>query len=328
MNSIDIIIAAENVRKDYLSEHKGYNFIQAPKITNVEAYSPYLAHKKRAVAILDFYEEEKECFIRVIDIMKRSDFRIIMICSSVMEGFFYLNEGVDEIITRPKTSSPANIKAFINVLEMKIDKLVREYSKEKRIVKQRFHAPIHKIIAIGSSTGGTECVERILKRLPADSPPILVVQHMPPVFTDLYSQRLNAECKMTVFEAKNGDLVENGKVLIAPGGQQMRIEFKNNKFSVSCRKEGPYGGHEPSVNILFDSMAKHVRKKAIGVILTGMGRDGAEGLLRMKQAGAFTIGQDEGSSIVYGMPKAAFDIGAVYVQANPDNIVKLLLERI
>lgn len=185
-----------------------------------------------------------------------------------------------------------------------------------------------KIIAIGSSTGGTETVLEILKQLPAGSPPVLVVQHMPPVFTKIYATRLHNNCTMSVWEARDGDELRPGLVLIAPGELQMSLERRDGKLIVRCLEGEKVNGHCPSVDVLFSSVAKVSGKKALGVILTGMGADGAKGLLEMRQAGAFTLGQDEKSAVVYGMPKAAHEIGAVAKQAPLGEIPRLIQENI
>ncbi len=176
------------------------------------------------------------------------------------------------------------------------------------------------VIGIGASTGGTEAIANILKQLPANMPGILIVQHMPPLFTRLYAERLNNSCTLEVKEAQNGDRVLAGRVLVAPGDYHMRIKKTKDGFSVECRTGEKVNGHCPSVDVLFDSIAKVVRQSAVGVILTGMGGDGAKGLLRMREAGARTIGQDEETSIVYGMPKMAYELGAVEKRVPLDSI--------
>ncbi len=180
------------------------------------------------------------------------------------------------------------------------------------------------LIAIGASTGGTEAILEVVKDLPVTTPGIVVTQHMPSGFTQMYAERLNKICKMEVREAKNGDKVHPGLILIAPGGQQMRVIKRGTEYWVTCADEEKVNGHAPSVDVLFNSVAQHAGDQAIGVILTGMGSDGSVGLLRMRKNGAYTIGQDEASSIVYGMPMEAFKIGAVTRQADLGEISKLI----
>ncbi|HJA93388.1 MAG TPA: chemotaxis response regulator protein-glutamate methylesterase [Candidatus Eisenbergiella merdipullorum] len=181
------------------------------------------------------------------------------------------------------------------------------------------------IIAIGASTGGTEATLEVLRRLPANTPGIVVTQHMPEGFTAMYAQRLDRLCQMKVKEAVNGDRIRRGQVLIAPGNQQMRVVRVGNTYTVSCFAGQKVNGHRPSVDVLFDSMASSAASDGIGIILTGMGSDGAKGLLKMRQAGAYTIGQDKASCVVYGMPMVANDIGAVAIQASCSNIPNVLL---
>jgi len=168
----------------------------------------------------------------------------------------------------------------------------------------------HKVIALGASTGGTEALKEVLTRMPPNSPGIVVVQHMPSNFTTAFAERLNGLCKLTVMEAKDNDSVTPGKALIAPGNYHMLLRRSGARYYVEV-KDGPRIHHQrPSVDILFKSTAKYAGANSVGVILTGMGVDGAEGLLEMKQAGAKTIAQDEKSCVVFGMPKEAIRLGA------------------
>ena len=179
------------------------------------------------------------------------------------------------------------------------------------------------VVAIGASTGGTEAITTVLKDFGPDIPGTVVVQHMPPGFTEIYAKRLDEQCRVTVKEAKTGDILKPGLVLIAPGGDcQMRLVKVNNTYQVEVLPGAKVNGHCPSVDVLFDSVANCAKDKALGIILTGMGADGAKGLLSMKKAGAKTIGQDESTCVVYGMPKAAYDMGAVMHQEKLENIAK------
>jgi two-component system chemotaxis response regulator CheB len=172
-------------------------------------------------------------------------------------------------------------------------------------------ATTNKIIAIGASTGGTEALRRVLTCFPPNSPGILVVQHMPAQFTTSFAQRLDSLCDVRVKEAQDGDSVVNGQVLIAPGNYHMLLRRSGARYFVQV-KQGPLVHHQrPSVDVLFKSVADYAGANALGIILTGMGADGADGLLRMKQAGARTIAQDEKSCVVFGMPREAIKIGAV-----------------
>ena len=167
------------------------------------------------------------------------------------------------------------------------------------------------VIAIGSSTGGTEALREILTQLPAHIPPILIVQHIPAVFSLAFANRMNDLCVFDVKEATDGDAVLPGQVLVAPGGKQMKVIRSGGALKIQIDDSPPVNRHKPSIDILFDSIAKEIKDQAIGIILTGMGSDGAKGLKRMKEAGARTIAQDEDSCVVFGMPKEAIRFGAV-----------------
>lgn len=178
------------------------------------------------------------------------------------------------------------------------------------------------VVAIGASTGGTEAIYEVIKNFRKDIPGTVIVQHMPPGFTKMYAERLNNQCQVAVKEAKTGDRVVPGQVLIAPGDAHMRLVKINGGYQVECKTGPRVSGHCPSVDVLFESVAKTAADRAIGIILTGMGKDGADGLLAMRKAGAKTIGQNEASCVVYGMPKVAYDIGAVEIQTDLTQIAQ------
>lgn len=188
------------------------------------------------------------------------------------------------------------------------------------------HRPDGRVIAIGSSTGGVEALITILSRFPANCPATVVTQHMPATFTRSFAERLNRLCAPQVQEAEDGSPVEPGRVYVAPGGASHLEVIGASRLRCRVQPGEPVSGHRPSVDVLFRSVAKTCGARAVGAILTGMGRDGAQGLLAMRQAGARTIGQDEASCVVYGMPKAAFEIGAVERQAPLDHIASELLK--
>ena len=171
------------------------------------------------------------------------------------------------------------------------------------------------IVAIGGSTGGTEAIIQVIREFPADMPGTLVVIHMPPGFTNMYAARADRSCQMSVREAKNRDRIRRGQILVAPGGnEQMRVVADGGGYYVELAEAPKVSGHCPSVDVLFESVAEAAGKNAVGVILTGMGADGAKNLKKMRDSGAHTIGQDEESCVVYGMPKVAYDIGGVSEQ--------------
>jgi two-component system chemotaxis response regulator CheB len=184
----------------------------------------------------------------------------------------------------------------------------------------------NKILAIGASTGGTEALKDVLMGLPRNAPGTIVVQHMPANFTGPFAERLNSLCAMEVREARNGDSITPGLVLIAPGDYHMVVRRSGARYYVEIGSGDKISGHRPSADVLLNSVAKIAGANAIGVILTGMGADGAKGLLAMRNAGAKTLGQDEASCVVYGMPKVAYEIGAVEKQLPLHKIANGILE--
>jgi two-component system chemotaxis response regulator CheB len=262
---------------------------------------------------------------------------VVMISSADIKVFDAINAGAVDFIEKPKLSKENGLDSFYNELRLKVKiastaRLSNKKNKVKRHNIKQVPSPNLKsnnfIIAIGASTGGTEAVYSIVKSFPEGMPPILIVQHMPPVFTKMYSERLNRNCALEVKEAADGDLIEAGKVYIAKGGYQMKVKTKGNRKFLSVYEGDKVNGHCPSVDPMFNSVADIYGPTSIGVILTGMGTDGAKGLLNMKKNGAYTIGQDEESCVVYGMPKVAFNIGAVEEQKNITEIPSIIIEHL
>ena len=206
------------------------------------------------------------------------------------------------------TASISNLKKMIHTAEQKLEQEASQYGEGR-------------VVAIGASTGGTEAIAKLLHGFGPDVPPIVMVQHMPAGFTEMFAERLEGECRIHVREAKNGDKLEQGLALLAPGGdKQMRVVKTSDGYQVELKVGERVNGHCPSVDVLFHSVAQAVGDKAVGIILTGMGGDGARGMLDMRDHGALTIGQDESTCVVYGMPKVANDIGAVMHQEKLENI--------
>lgn len=252
----------------------------------------------------------------------------VIVVSSVSKNVLdALDAGAVEFVTKPNVTRPGGMASFVNelIIKIKIASTAKvgnrksDYTPSRPVANQGIDT-MSKIIAIGASTGGTDAIHTVISGLPRDMPPIVIVQHMPPVFTKLYAERLNNTCELEVKEAEDGDALRPGRVLIAPGNFQMRLAKRGTGYIVKCTQEEKVSGHCPSVDVLFDSVAAVAGKQSVGVILTGMGRDGANGLLKMKKTGAYTIGQDEKSSVVYGMPMVAYNIGAVDKQLPLDRI--------
>jgi len=260
---------------------------------------------------------------------------VVVVSSATEKVYEALNAGAVDFVSKP--SSKTGVESFINELIVKIK--IASISNVGYLKSNYLNTPNNKvelfksninIIAIGASTGGTEALEKVLKNLPREIPGIIVVQHMPPVFTKMYAERLNNSCIIEVKEAESGDKVLPGRALIAPGGKHMKVIRDGNYYAVQCFEEEKVNGHCPSVDVLFYSVSEVCNNKAMGVILTGMGHDGASGLLNMRKKGARTLGQDEESCIVYGMPKVAYEIGAVEKQVSlndmPREILNILKE--
>jgi two-component system chemotaxis response regulator CheB len=196
----------------------------------------------------------------------------------------------------------------------------------RRPRRDRLVSSAEKIIAIGASTGGVEALKMVLMNMPAECPPILITQHMPPRFTTAFAERLNRECPMKVSEATHNEIVEPNHAYIAPGSHHLELVRVGGYYRCFLSEAPTVSGHRPSVDVLFRSVARVAGKASVGAILTGMGKDGAEGLLEMRATGAITLGQDETSSLIYGMPRAAFERGAVMGQHPLSHMADAILD--
>lgn len=278
-----------------------------------------------------------------IDLLKKLlvyQIPVILVSSLNLRVFDALESGAVDFVRKPDGSQSKD--EFINTLTQKI--VVSAYAKVRTSYPARVAQTLaagdavpllgpkltldQMVIGLGASTGGTEATLEVMKRLPADIPAMVIVQHMPPGFTKMYAERLNRLCAMEVREAADGDELHRGLALVAPADFQCRIVRIGNRYRVACKPGDRVSGHRPSVDVLFQSMADTVKTKMAGIIMTGMGHDGSDGLLAMRRAGAYTIGQDRESSVVYGMPMVAFDIGAVQIQASCENIAGVLLRHL
>lgn len=286
--------------------------------------------------------------------MQENPRKIVLVSSLNINVFDALEAGAVDFVKKPDLSSNNEVKNFFFDLKSKIKiatfakinyknkdskntnnkKNIKKINSNIKIIKTNVGSTIklntlkdftNKIVAIGASTGGTEATLKVIKDLPAIFPGIVITQHMPVGFTKMYADRLNRLCNIKVKEAVNGDRLTVGLALVAPGDKQMRVYKDAKGFYVRCTTEDKVSGHCPSVDVLFESVSNIADKNAIGIILTGMGKDGSNGLYKMKQNNSYTIGQDKESCVVYGMPKVAYDIGAVKDQSALEDISKLII---
>lgn len=266
----------------------------------------------------------------------------IVIVSSLVEGncetsLRALEAGAVEIFSKPASDVSRQLPRLMNHLAAKIRAASKaKISKKNKKRLDTVKAPpaalsitTDKVIAIGASTGGTEAIREVLQGLPPNMPGIAVVQHMPPNFTKAFADRLNSTClNFEVREARNGDNLINGRVLVAPGDKHLLLKRSGARYYVEVKSGPNVCGHCPSVEVLFNSFAQTAGRNAVGVLMTGMGKDGANGLLKMRQAGARTVAQDEKSCVVYGMPREAAALGAVEKVVSlakiPESMVSML----
>ena len=255
---------------------------------------------------------------------------VVVISSLSDKVFDALKAGAVDFVGKPAVTSRAQLEDFIRnelLVKIKIASTAKIGNIKRAVMAQEHQLSVsgkkNLIVAIGASTGGTEAIFDVVKDFGTDIPGVVVVQHMPPGFTEMYAKRLNDQCRIRVKEAVTGDRVMPGSMLIAPGGDMhMQLVKVSGAYHVECKKGPKVNGHCPSVDVLFDSVARTAGADAVGIILTGMGGDGAKGLLAMRKAGARTIGQDESTCVVYGMPKVAYDLGAVQHQEKLSDIAK------
>lgn len=317
--------------------------VKDPEIEVVgNAPDPYIGrdkifHLEPDVLLLDIEMPRMDGLTFLEKLMSHYPMPVIIVSSLAKEGCSVamkaLELGAVDILAKPESSSEVHEISEQLIIKIKAAAKVRKFQKpDTSITKQKIDIPpmvtrpTNKVIAIGASTGGTEAIKEVLINLPGKMPPILIVQHMPAHFTKAFADRLNGLCEMEVKEAENGDLATVGRVLIAPGNKHMVLGRINGQYFVEV-KDGPMVYHQrPSVEILFQSVAEVAGLNSIGVIMTGMGQDGAKGLLEMKNAGALTIAQDEASCVVFGMPKEAIGIGAAMKVVPLEKISSTIIE--
>jgi len=279
-------------------------------------------------------------------LMRLRPMPVVMVSSSTQAGsettLKALELGAIDFIGKPRADNPKVMESYAEELVEKI-----RAAKGARLRIRPMSAPASslpqapvvstsvirsaasgKIIFVGASTGGTEAIKEFLLRIPADCPPIMIVQHMPESFTASFARRLDSLCAPRVIESQGNEKLESGTVYIAPGHSHLQVKRTASGLMTELLSTPPVNRHRPAVDVLFDSAATVVGRQAVGVILTGMGKDGAQGLLRMRQSGARTIGQDEASCVVYGMPREAFLVGAVEEQSPLDDIARRALQAV
>ncbi len=318
---VDDSAVVRKVFSEQLSKQRGIEVVGT-------APDPYVAREKIVklkpdVITLDIEMPRMDGITFLKKLMQHYPLPVIIVSSLTSKGskiaLEALSLGALEVISKPSEAYSVGdmgvqlaekIRAVYGVKLKPANSRMPERPMAGVIESKALSATTHKIIAIGASTGGTEAIKQVLIRLPRNSPGVVVVQHMPAQFTTSFAERLNELCPMTVKEAENGDTVTTGQVLIAPGNFHMLLKRSGARYYVEV-KTGPLVHYQrPAVDVLFKSVARFAGANALGIILTGMGKDGAAGLLEMKNAGAVNIAQDERSSVVFGMPKEAIAIGA------------------
>ena len=256
-----------------------------------------------------------------------SNVLVVLTAKKEISARRFLTGSIRDFAHKPPMFNPANVQRYIRLILNRMrgiaSSVVTEvnYKDVARIVGTG-----NKIVAIASSTGGVEALEKVISLLPKDIPPILSVQHMPSGFTKLFADRLNSLYPQNIKEAQTGDYLLSGQILIAPAGNHMKLVNRSGKLAVDCFIGPKMHGVIPAADILFESVANIQRSNAVGVVLTGMGADGARGLMLMRNNGAKTIIQNEATCVVYGMPKVAKDLGAVDFELPIDSIAGKIME--
>lgn len=343
MKKIRVLIVDDNavIRKIFSSRLEMEDDI---KIVGT-APNPYVAREKIVdlkpdVVILDIIMPRMDGLTFLVKLMNHFPLPVIIVSSMTREGgdlaLKAMDLGAVDVISKPSENYSTNdmilqladkIRAAANVnlagLKTKRKKIVTQTTLKSKYSLSKM---TNKIIAIGSSTGGTEALKDILVKLPPSTPGIMIVQHMPPNFTASFAQRLNGICQINVKEAEDGDPVLPGHALLAPGNYHMTMRRNGTRYYVNV-ETGPLVCHQrPAVDVLFNSVAAFAGANALGVILTGMGKDGAEGMLKMHDAGAKNIAQDEKSCVVFGMPKEAIAMGGVDKVVPLEDISQVIFE--
>lgn len=311
------------------------------------ASDPYVAWEKIKalrpdVLTLDVEMPRMDGLTFLEKLMRLHPLPIVMVSSLTEKGcevtLRALELGAVDFVTKPKIDVKSGTIELAEEILAKVKTAARARVQPKarslgngqaRVLPHKSEALLkstHKVIAIGASTGGTEALRDVLTVMPADSPGIVIVQHMPEKFTRSFAERLDSLCQIRVREAQDGDRILPGHALLAPGNYHMQVKRSGANYSVQVLMGEPVNRHRPSVDVLFHSCARYLGGNAVGVILTGMGNDGARGLLAMRQAGARTIAQDETSCVVFGMPKEAIAVGGAEEVVSLRKIPALMLQ--
>lgn len=268
-------------------------------------------------------------------LMRLHPLPVVMVSTLTTKGasetLLALELGAVDFVAKPNATLAGGLDAFGENLRQKVRAASHSDVKSRSmrvtapvVAVRTAAAPRGSLIAIGASTGGVEAIRVVLSTMPTDCPPIVIAQHMPEGFTSRFAQRLNEVIELKVVEAEDRMVLENGHAYVAKGDHHLRVERSSGQLKCRLTQDELTSGHRPSVDVLFESVAKQVGPMAVGAILTGMGKDGARGLKLMREAGAYTVGQSQSSALVYGMPRVAFEIGAVIEQAPVEQITSRL----
>jgi len=330
---VDDSAIVRKILSTQLNQHRGIEIVGT-------APDPYIARDKILalnpdVLTLDIEMPRMDGITFLRKLMKHRPMPVIVLSSLTPKGgktaMEALSAGAVEVMSKPGPAYSVGdacrdlVEKIKAASRVRMDKNIPDQSPDTPVKQLHMTETTNKIFAIGASTGGVQALEKVLSALPVNAPGTLVVQHMPAQFTTSFAQRLNGECQVSVKEAENGDHVIPGRVLIAPGGLHMSLQRSGANYYVNIKDGPPVCRQKPSVEVLFHSVAKYAGANAVGAILTGMGNDGAEGLLNMRKNGAHTIAQDEASCIVFGMPKEAIEKGAVEKVVPLSNIAQTLI---
>ena len=312
------------------------------------AIDPYDAREKifqlrPDILTLDLEMPRMDGLSFLAKLMKHHPLPVVVVSSQAPEGsksaMAALELGAVEIVPKPgsqftvpdvgqKLIYALRAAAAVPVEKLKISQLIAGKDKKPLKISMRVLKTTHKLIAIGASTGGTQAIEAVMSRMPVDAPGVVIVQHMPASFTGTFAKRLNNVSPMQVREAKDRDDITPGVALVAPGDRHMVVSKNGARYQVRIKNGPRVHFQRPSVDVLFQSVAMNTGQNAVGVLLTGMGSDGAKGMLEMYESGAHTIVQDEDTCIVFGMPKEAINLGGVKEILPLDRMAEAILKRI